>query len=392
MSNIAQTALPKPITVLEIGAYIASAVQEYVNYKSSAMKSAAYAYLVSYHAESACAEPAMRAWLDEEIAKRNTEVDGHNKAIEDLKRRAKQCADGTINEPLTADERAELVALNARKASEWAAQKKVKIEGRGGASSFTRIVKFVFRFEKPSDASHVSRYAKVLEYIEQHKNELGGDLSVDAIVGLLTAAGGFEAAIDKVRNPEAANDDNVRAATLTKIKEAVARADDGEEISLKAKYEQNGYVFLVGRPSANGVKVCGELSINDNEANDLLLKLDAAIIGSATPVVEFVARVVSIGDLVREGRESHLIDAAGTGKKFKVSRAYSLTEQGGKTQIVVSARYTDASVVIHAMPKIGVSIGAVEPDQAALLTPGQSADLTSNFRDAGRRLLMTVAA
>ncbi|KUR72105.1 hypothetical protein AQZ52_02010 [Novosphingobium fuchskuhlense] len=392
MNTVANIALPKPVTVDELNAYVAAAELEYGNYKSSAMKSAANAYLVWHHGESVNAEPTMRTWLDGQIAARNTLIDAHNKAVDDAKRRAKECAEGKINDPLTEEATAVLLAMHKRKPSEWAAHKQVKIEGRDGSSNFTRIVKFVFGFKKPSDASHVSRYAKVLEYIEQHKNELGGDFSVDAIVALLNEVGGFEAAIDKVRNPEAANDDNVRAATLTKIKEAVDRAEGGEEIAFTPKYEQNGYVFLVGRPSANGVKLCGELAINDNEANDLMFKVDAAIIGSADPAVEFISRVVSIGDLVREGREGNAVDTAGTGKRFKVARTFSLTDLGSKTQVVVSARYTEASVVIHAAPKANVNIGKVEPDQAALLNSEDAAYMAKHFSSAARCLLMTINA
>lgn len=387
MSIIAHTALPTPVTVDELNAYVTAAQSEYGNYKSSAMKSAANAYVVWYHSESVYAAPDMRTWLDRQVADRNALVDAHNKAIENEKRRAKECADNKINDPLTDDERARLILLNKRKPAEWAAQKKLRIEARDGSSNFTRIVKFVFSFDKPSDASHVSRYAKVLEYIEQHKNELGGDISVDAIVALLSEVGGFDAAIDKVRNPEAAHNDNMRAATLTKIKAAVSVADTGQ-IAFKAKYEKDGYVFLVGRPNGDQVTVCGELSLNDNEADELLFKIDSTVIGKPSPMVDFVARAFSLGGLVRDGRDSTITDTAGTGKKFKVTRTYSLIEQAGRTDLAISARYTDASAVIHAYPKTGISIGDLQQGQALMLDVDGGAKLGKQMLDSTNRVFL----
>lgn len=382
--------LPKPATADDLLGYIADAVFEYGNSKTSAMKSAANAYLVWYHGESENAEPDMRKWLNEQVKKRNEKIDEHNAKIESDRRRAKELAEGKINDELAEDEKARLTALQNRKPHEWAQAKQVKIDVREGGSRFTVIVKFVFGFVKPSEASLVSRYAKVLEYIEQNKDKLAGVFTVDAIVELLNDAGGFEAALDKVRNPESDDEDKVRAATLTRIMEAVNAVEGGEEIAFKAKYEQKGYVFLLGRPSANGVKLCGELAINDNEAEALFFKVDEGIIGSAEPAVDFMARTVSIGELVREGRDSNIVDTAVTGKKFKVTRTYSLSELGGKTQMVVSARYTEASVVVHAVPKDNVIIGGVEPEQMALLDAASAAEMTKLFHDPARRLLMSV--
>lgn len=389
-----QTAtLPQLATADDMLGFISSAQLDYANSKTSAMKSAANAYLVYHHGESACAAPEMRLWLDQQIATRNGEIDKFNGDVDNDKRRAKKLAERTLNEEISDEEKSRLTALHTRTSSEWAKAKRVKIEGREGASAFTRIVKFVFGFDKPADASLVSRYAKVLEYIEQHKDELAGELTVDAIVALLNNAGGFEAALEKARNPEAANDDMVRTATLNKIKEAVDRAGSGTEIAFKTKHQQNGYVFLLGRPSANGVRVCGELAINDNEAEALLLKIDQDVIGSAEPTVEFMARTVSIAELVRDGRDSGITkDGTQAGEKYKVARTYSLTHFDGTQRMVVSARYAQASAVVHARPKASVHLGDVEPGQAALLNANASADITKLFGNAARRLLMSVNA
>lgn len=391
-NETAPVALPMPPTVDDMESFIGEAKREYANQKSSAMKSAAYAYLTWHWGASEHAEPEMRQWLAEQIDKANKGIDKFNSDVDNDKRRAKELAKGTLNEELSEADKARLTALHKRTSAQWAQAKQVKIDARAGASKFTCVVKYVFGFVKPSDASLVSRYAKVLEYIEQHKDELAGVFTVDAIVDLLDDAGGFEAALDKVRNPEAANDDKVRAATLTKIKEAVDRVDDGTELAIKAKYETGGYVFLVGRSTATGVTVCGQLAIsNDNEAEELLFKIDEDVIGSAEPTVDFMARVVSIGELVREGREGNVTkDGTNAGEKHKVTRTYSLTNFGGKQNMVVSARYGEASAVVHAWPKADIVVGTVEEGQGLLLDPETSSKATKLFSNAARRLLMKV--
>lgn len=388
----ALVALPKPPTVDDMEGFIGEAKREYANQKSSAMKSAAYAYLTWHYGASEHSEPDMRKWLGEQIDKANKGVEKFNSDVDNDKRRAKELAENKINEELTDEEKARLTALHKRNTVQWAQAKQVKIDARAGASKFTCVVKYVFGFVKPADASLVSRYAKVLEYIEQHKEELSGVFTVDAIVALLDAAGGFEAALEKARSTEPANSDKVRAATLTKIKEAMDRVDDSNELAITAKYDTNGYVFLVGRSTATGVTICGQLDIsNDNEAEELLFKIDEDVIGSAEPTVDFMARVVSIGELVREGREGNVTkDGTSAGEKHKVTRTYSLTNFGGKQNMVVSARYGEASAVVHAWPKPEIVVGTVEEGQGLLLDPSTSSMATKLFSNAARRLLMTV--
>lgn len=383
--------LPTLPTADDLLGLIKTAKKEYTNSKTSAMRSAANAFLVWYHGQSAEAVPAMRSWLDGEIDKANELIKLHNDGIEERRRKAKAYANGKMKETPSAKETAQYVADAALSSTAWAALKQVKIEGRDGASSFTRIVKFVFGFKKPSDASHVSRYAKALEFIELNKGELNGELTVDAIVELLKKVGGFEAAVEKMRGKSSISSDNVRGATLQKIKQVVSGIDTGDEISFSPKHEHDGYVFLVGRTTASGVMVCGELAINDNEEADaLLLKIDGNVIGNPAPTVDFISRVVNIGQLVKVGRDSHLIDTAGTGKKFKVARGYSLLKNGASTHMVVSARYAEASLVVHAYPKSDVSIGSLEQGQCAMLDADTASALVEHFGDPARCHLMSV--
>ena len=178
-----------PPTADAILKYIESANTEYQHAKTGAMKSAANAYLVWHFAESANAEPALQTWLNREIDAQNVKIETFNKGVDNDRRRAKDYANGKLNDELTDEKKAALVDAHKRKPNDWAALKQVKIGARNGASDYTRIVKFVFNFVKPDDASNTSRYAKVLEYIDQKKDSLAGDFTIDAIVKLLTKVG-----------------------------------------------------------------------------------------------------------------------------------------------------------------------------------------------------------
>ena len=172
MNAIEKTAvaLPTPPTANDMLGFIDAAKDAYDNYKSNAMKSAAYAYLTWHWGASEHSEPDMRKWLDEQIDKANKGIEKFNSDVDNDKRRAKELAENKINEELTDEEKARLTALHKRTSVQWAQAKQVKIDARAGASKFTCVVKYVFGFVKPADASLVSRYAKVLEYIEQHKD------------------------------------------------------------------------------------------------------------------------------------------------------------------------------------------------------------------------------
>jgi hypothetical protein len=384
--------LPTPPTSDEILEFINYAKHEYQHAKTGAMKSAAGAYLVWHFGESANAEIEMRTWLGAEVDKRNANIDAHNTIIENRRRKAKEFANGSMNETHSVEYKAKLTADAALLVADWAALKQVKIDARHGASNFTRIVKFVFEFKKPSDATHTSRYAKVLEYIEKHKNRLAGNFTIDAIVQLLDDVGGFEAAVEAMRGNAPAESDAVRASKLAKIKSAVNLANTGQ-IEFHAKYQTGGYVFMIGRANGGQTTVCGELKLSDNEAEELMLKVDADVMGNNDPVADFIARAVSLGELVRDGYESNVtIENANAAKKHKVTRAYSLVALGESTQLVVSARYTDVSAVIHAMPKPHINIGKVTEGRFVTLAIENGAEFTKPFTDAGYRALLTVKA
>jgi len=380
--------LRRPPTADELKAFLDSAHTEFSNAKSNAMRAAAHAYLLWYYAESDHAEIFAKEWLDNAIAKRNAEIDDHNTNIESLKRRAKQFQKGELNDPLTENEASQLQSYANYTPADWTKLKLVSIGARTSASKFTRLVKFIFKFEKPADASDVSRYAKVLEYIEQHNEKLA-ERNVDVIVQLLGDAGGFEAAIEQMRGNDNKTDEAAIEADLNVIKAAVDGAKIGE-VDFTAKHSIGSYVFLVGRQNGGKITVCSELALNDNEANDLLFKVGEEVFGPCDPFVAFASRVCSLGELVREGRVSNIsADGNLAGAKLKATRTYSLCNRENRSCIIVSGIYTDASVVIYAFPK-DINIGSVEVGKCLMLKGTDGADLSKRLGDIRRRMLTSI--
>jgi hypothetical protein len=382
--------LLKPPSVDELKGFFDSANVEFNNAKSNAMRAAANAYLLWYHAESDHAEIYAKQWLIEAIAGRNEEIKTHNSSIDSLKLRVKHFKEGELNAQPTEDEARQLQKYANYTAADWIKLKLVPIGTRVGSSKFTRIVKFIFKFDKPADASDTSRYAKVLEDIEQHNDEMG-ERNVDAIVKQLTDAGGFEAAIERMRGNDNRSDEVAGDAALNKIKAAVDGADIGG-FDFTAKHAIGNYVFFIGRQDGGKITVCSELAINDNEASDLLLKVDAGIFGPCDPFVEFASSVCSLAELVQEGRASNItIDGTKAGEKHKAIRTYSLCTREKRSCIIVSGRYTDASAVIHAYPK-GINIGSVEVGKILMLTHKDGAVLGKQLGDIKQRMLTTITS
>ena len=153
MNTVANIFLATPVTADDVIQFKTDAASEYGNAKSSAMKSAANAYLVGYHCESEYAQPALRGWLDGEIEKLNAEITAHNKAVDHEKDRAKLCAEGKLNEELTEDEKVELLKKHSRKAADWNKEKQVKIEGRDDPPPLNwSTLKYVFCRQEDRDA------------------------------------------------------------------------------------------------------------------------------------------------------------------------------------------------------------------------------------------------
>lgn len=400
MSIIANETLESSIDAAKLTAFVSKAQSAYKLYKTAAMESAANCYLLWHFAASEVAGDFARAWFDAKLDDYNAEVDRFNNALPDLEARVAAYLAGDSKD-ISAEEFAKIEDYLGYSKTDWDKANKLKAEARDNASPFTIVVKFVFAFDRASDASNVSRYAKVLEYIDQHRDQLES-VTEDAVIALLKKAGGFEAALDIARgnDPNAAktdggngtengNADNEakRDAKVAAIKKAIELTEPLETIDYDAKFARDGYVFMVGHKQNDKVSMIGELDVSANEAKALVLKVDTEALAGLDPMSEFVAKVCEISSLVREGKSSiYTVDGSSSGEKHKVTRAFALCDDERGTHLHVSGRYTDTSAVIVARPAQGINIGQLsEPGRFLMLPTERGAD--DNVTKTGKDLI-----
>ncbi len=401
MSNLSNYVVFNPDAEALAG-FVKAAMDAYKNYRKTAMKSAAFCYMVWWHSGSERAHDQQRAWLKQQIADRNAEIDRDNSELDARKNRV--AAHKTGKAVLTGNELADHKAYLDYSEAQWTAATRLKVAARDGASEFTEIVKFVFDFDRTSDASNISRYSTVLEYIKARHDQLD-DVTPDAVVQLLEDAGGFEAALEIARgnvdedkkDPDRNSGD--RDAKVAALKSAFS-GTPLTTFAYAAKFAQDDFVFLLAKKQGSNLDVLGELSLTDNEAKQMVLRADTDIIGNLDPLAEFAAQVASLSSLVHEGKDSAFtIDGTASGKKLKVARTFALCDDmSGTVQVQVSARYTDASAVIIARPKTGIDIGTLTPGQFLMLPTdpvdgaNNSRQMTKALASVGDRVSMTLEA
>lgn len=340
MTNLSNQ--PQIIPTAEIlNGYRNAASEAFKNLKRNAVVSAANCFLFYWHTASDQADPMTREWLEAQIDARNEEIDRHN--------------------------------VNADDAS-----KLMRVEAREGAHEKTRIVKFVFGFDRAVHASNVSRYAAVVGYIEANITSLN-DMSVDAVVEFLESVGGFEAALDAARgggNSDTTGDDKgqhgdeeenksggdtaaERKAQVEILKRIVAEAPSVSAAGYVPKFPNGETIFFAARSVGGAIELVAELDLSESAAEALLLKVDDDLLPHDR-TIEFVAQVVNLGTLVADGGDGNVtVDGTQSGEVEKIRRTVSIfSPEADATPIAqVSSKFTDASVVVEATPKDGVYIG-----------------------------------
>ena len=148
--------------------------------------------------------------------------------------------------------------------------KQLEIKSRTGASQFNDVVKYALNFVYVKQASNVSRYVQVLEWLYKQFN---GQMIANTsdIVGAITAAGGTKPT--PVKQP-AANNDNAQNVKATEKYEVLKAANALCEVVFKPKYVNNGYVVLIGRVAGTKIEVLGELPINQARLDAEVANID----------------------------------------------------------------------------------------------------------------------
>lgn len=340
--------------------------------KESAMEAAAHCYIIWLGSRKGMAQ----SWLKDAVTKKNQEIEAFNKSEKAAYDEAKNYFAGKLAPDHIAMKKtkgeaerkqqeqkiAEFTALNNMTEKDRQKIRKVRIEGREGSSQFTEIVKYVFGFDKSSDATLVSRYTLALDWIH-NAFEGAPPADHDAVVVAMREAGGFENVIDAQRAIANAKEDDSTGIDAKKAMEAFLK-DAGEVLSLKSSKEalasfkmeasttSNNAVLLLGHYVGGQVRVVGEALLSKEDVERALRNYGDAAVLPSNSHVEAINRILSVGSIVREGEATNFVKAGTTvGEKLKTSRAVVLRNVDGQTQVALSARYADASAVVYAWPK-----------------------------------------
>lgn len=379
--------------------------------RDGAMEAAASAYMLWLATSSPQAKKSASEWLEKEIQSANDKIAKHNDEVSDRRARVKAFKDGKLKEddPLNEKPRDEKHAaeIEATKqelrgyfsfeTKDWTRQRRMKIEAKEGASSFTRLVKFVFGFDEAKHSDQVARYALVLEWIESQFKDEQPD-SRDDVIAALKEAGGFEDVIYQQRLikagvSETADDRKaINDAIRDDIKHALTSKTPIATIPLEARHDQDGFVIVLGRKAGSSVNLIGEVRMTESEMQSAISSIGAEIDIANSSSSEFVARVLDLGRIVSEGQDTRMSrDGTVTGEKVKVQRVFAYRPgDDNRPEFIVSARATDASPIVYAWPMDAAGLGI--PQKPMLLNTLNRKRIEHLVRDRNVRRHISIQA
>jgi hypothetical protein len=403
-TTISNTRAAQPITIDEIQANIDKAQHCFVSSKDSAAEAGAHTYIVWLETMSPLANADAKDWIKKQIEDRNIAIDVHNAAEKSERKRVRDYLAGKLKED--DGESARLTNLAKLTDDEWAARRKVCVEARANANDFTTIVKFVLNFERPADASVISRFATVLEWI--HARFDGVEIQdTSEIVTAIKDAGGFEMVLIEQRNKgesggskgaeereiEAEERKIIEEAIAAKAKAAVQTAPAIATIDMQISDANQDIVVLIGRYVGGKIEVVDNIPLEAGEVDSMVSRISDDLLPPADESTEFIARVLALGDIVAEGKATEKTrDGTVMGEKLVEQRTLSLLPDGEEnTQLVISALHADSSAVIKATPEPSrVSLGKVRVPMMMLWE--SSRILQTKLRDRDNRRLIDIVA
>ena len=391
-----------------IEGYLAEARLAYVSSKEAAARSAAYIYMTWKAALAPWAKQADKDTMADAITAYDKEVQTFNTAIETLKKNAAKLLKNEIksqdldtNPSLSGDGPAvyqKLVALvRSGKTFEIKDYRKVTANSnREGTSPFAALVKYVLGLDRPEDSSTVSRYVSVVSFLHSKcSTSTANDPS--ELIKLIEGVGGFERAVQWKRgnNPSAAKPNGNKAekakAIVKQVKEALKGASSKGNVNMDVFSAKDGLVVLVGRCANGKVDVIGELPVSNMEKT--ISSYQDETLFPVAPMTHFLGRVMSLGKLVEEGRlTGRTVNGTAAGEKQKEQRTLTLVPTAeGRPELMVSALYADASVVVMAVPHHkDIALGKVS--SASMLGRDGYLALEDDVVDVIERRLVTVTA
>jgi hypothetical protein len=311
----------QPLNPSDLVQFIQNARSSYKSYKENASIAAANAYLLWRVSEVGTKEG--KDWFEKQVGEINESIKKHNeelkkekKYVEDYKNE-KLSQDELVNQTGKTKEEKEAIAAEKKRLDDlvkkddtyWASQRRVLIEGRDGTSIFTRLVKYVFEFDKPSHAAMVSRLCLALDWIHgKFRGEVVQDVS--EIVSLIETNGGFEIIVEDQRSIRN-NDDElskdreiIAEKNYTDTKAALKGAKSLAAVNLEARHEQDGLVLMIARYEGGKAQVVAELPAGEGEFKRLISRYENPDLLPVSDTTEFVARLMDLGGLVSDGEGS----------------------------------------------------------------------------------------
>jgi hypothetical protein len=234
-----------------LSARVQKARAAYSNSKEQASMAAAQTYMLWKETQ---ATKETREWLEDVIAKRNAEI---SKCNSDLNQAKAKAAAGT-------------------KAKQDLGTKLSLITARDNTSKFLRIVKYALDFVRPNQASLISRYVLVLEWLDLKFMKVA-NIDERMLVKAIREAGGLENVVRIGRGQKVSSStsnttkktDDVQS-KYTTLKEAKSL----KEIKLAPKHQRDGFVALIGRYVDGKVQVLGELNLSKKELDKYIAAID----------------------------------------------------------------------------------------------------------------------
>ena len=233
----------------ELVAIVGLARAAYSAAKDNASWAAAHTYLLwvkTYASDEA------KTWFRKQVDERNKKLTANNATLE--------------RDPSNAEAMGELSP----------GEKWMPIKARNGASKFTEVVKYAFDFVQPRQASNVSRYVSVVEWLH---SKFEGEVVPDAayLVKEIIKVGGFETVVRLQRSKDSVSSSRAvtpAANAPTSKYETLKKAKCFQEIEFAAKNVHEGLAVLIGRFVDGKVQIVGELKITKADLDVQVGKLD----------------------------------------------------------------------------------------------------------------------
>jgi len=378
------------INIQQIEADISAARRSHAAAKDSATEAAANAYLVWRDTQSKQSTDESRTWLIKEIDDRNKIIEDHNTEERDLEKRVKQFKEGTLKsddwifkvakdkiEQKEIDaEKTKLTALFPIEPDEWAKRRLVKIDAKAGASEFTRIVKYVFQFDRSNQADSVYRYCLILEWIDSQFRTKKIAAASDIIAAI--SAIGLEEIMEIQKAARIGYSDLAERKKITQeaaqkqAKQVIKTAPSKASVLMDVKNAYGGFTMVLCRVTGAEIELIKDVGFKDDEWGRIFLRVEDDTLMPTIANTEFVASLLELSEIVEDGKETdQIIGGTESGQKIETKKVVTFrTNANNIPEVVISARHADSSVVIHATPK----------DQHSLGTPKQTLFMFSDAR------------